>query len=118
VHGDSAAAAEPTHSELVDEVDATNQTTGPVTPGMRTSPLVENLHAPDGDSALSNRKLRKKVGRQDAQPKVSRQNDHSTDVDLAVNGFPLAKREIASSTAYDCIARKVSRRVVMVLNNC
>ena len=69
VHGDSAAAVEPTHSELVDEVDASNQTIGPVTPGMRTSPIVENLHAPDGDSAVSNRKRRKKVGRQMCNPK-------------------------------------------------
>ena len=88
MHGDSAAAAEPTHSELVDEVDASNQTTGPVTPGMRTSPLAENLRAPDGDRTVSNWKRRKKVGRQDMQPKVSRQNDHGTDVSLAVNGYP------------------------------
>ena len=89
VHGDSAAAAEPTHSELVDEVDASNLATGPVTPGMRTSPLV----TPDGDRVVSNRKRRKKVGRQDMQPKVSRQNDHGTDVNLAVNGFPLANEK-------------------------
>ena len=88
MHGDSAAAAEPTHSELVDEVVASNLATGPVTPGMRTSPLVENLHAPDGDRAVSNRKRRKKAGRQDMQPKVSRLNDHGTDVSLAVNGYP------------------------------
>ena len=94
VHGDSAAAAEPTHSELVDEVDASNLATGPVTPGMRTSPLVENLHAlDDGDRAVSNRKRRKKAGRQDMQPKVSRQNDHGTDVSLADNGFPLANEK-------------------------
>ena len=86
----SAAAAEPTH---INEVDASNQTTGPVTPGMRTSPLVENLHAPDDDRAVSDRKRRKKAGRQDMQPKVSRQNDHGTDVNLAVNGFPLANEK-------------------------
>jgi len=90
VHGDSAAAAEPTHSELV---DASNQATDQVTPGMRTSPLVESLHAPDGDRAVSNRKRRKKAGRQDMQPKVSRQNDHGTGVNLAVNGYPLANEK-------------------------
>jgi len=90
VHCDSAAAAEPIHSELV---DASNLATGPVTPGTRTSPLVENLHAPDGDRAVSNRKRRKKVGRQDMQLKVSRQNDHGTEVNLAVNGYPLANEK-------------------------
>jgi len=109
VHGDSAAAAEPNHSELV---DASNQATDPVTPGMRMSPLVENLHAPDGDRAVSNRKRRKKAGRQDMQPKVSRQNDHGTDVNLAVNGYPLAS-EISPRPR-----RTIVLPAVMLLNNC
>jgi len=66
VHGDSAATAEPIHSELV---DVTKLAPGPVTPGMWKSPLVENLHAPDGDRAVSNRKRRKSLADKICNPK-------------------------------------------------